>query len=166
MGLSHRYGPRSILRKGSQRSVVRASPSIPRATTGARSKPSVAIVVRLGQVAIALVWRTFGRWHYVIGEIPEPVLAIRFVGVKEFQIQVDVLFAAGAEQVHVPDAAIVIASRRNLLAQRLVPEMRVTDLDLHRHADLDLLDRAWKLRGNISAYDAMYVALAEAIHLS
>ena len=38
-----------------------------------------------------------------------------------------------------------------------------TDLDLHRHAHLDLLDRAWKLRDNISAYDAMYVALAEAI---
>jgi predicted nucleic acid-binding protein len=27
----------------------------------------------------------------------------------------------------------------------------------------DLLGRAWKLRDNISAYDAMYVALAEAI---
>ncbi len=39
----------------------------------------------------------------------------------------------------------------------------LTDLDLHRHAHLDLLGRAWKLRDNISAYDAMYVALAEAI---
>jgi predicted nucleic acid-binding protein len=39
----------------------------------------------------------------------------------------------------------------------------LTDLDLHRHAHLDLLDRAWKLRDNISAYDAIYVALAEAI---
>ncbi|MGH9311130.1 MAG: type II toxin-antitoxin system VapC family toxin [Vicinamibacterales bacterium] len=39
----------------------------------------------------------------------------------------------------------------------------LTDLDLHRHAHLDLLDRAWKLRDNISAYDAVYVALAEAI---
>jgi len=39
----------------------------------------------------------------------------------------------------------------------------LTDLDLHRHAHLDLLNRAWKLRDNISAYDAMYVALAEAI---
>ena len=39
----------------------------------------------------------------------------------------------------------------------------LTDLDLHRHAHLDLLDRAWKLRDNIGAYDAMYVALAEAI---
>ena len=39
----------------------------------------------------------------------------------------------------------------------------LTDLDLHRHVHLDLLGRAWKLRDNISAYDAMYVALAEAI---
>ena len=37
------------------------------------------------------------------------------------------------------------------------------DLDLHRHAHVDLLARAWKLRDNISAYDAMYVVLAEAI---
>ncbi len=36
-------------------------------------------------------------------------------------------------------------------------------LDLHRHAHLDLLTRAWKLRENITAYDAMYVALAEAL---
>jgi predicted nucleic acid-binding protein len=39
----------------------------------------------------------------------------------------------------------------------------LTDLDLHRHAHVDLLGRVWKLRDNISADDAMYVALAEAI---
>ena len=37
------------------------------------------------------------------------------------------------------------------------------DLDLHRHAHVDLLGRAWRLRDNITAYDAMYVTLAEAI---
>ena len=39
----------------------------------------------------------------------------------------------------------------------------LADLDLHRHPHVDLLARAWKLRDNVSAYDAMYVALAEAI---
>jgi len=38
----------------------------------------------------------------------------------------------------------------------------LVDLDLHRHAHLDLVTRAWKLRANITAYDEMYVALAEA----
>ena len=37
------------------------------------------------------------------------------------------------------------------------------DLDLHRHGHADLLGRAWKLRDNVTAYDAMYVVLAEAM---
>ena len=36
-------------------------------------------------------------------------------------------------------------------------------LDLHRHPHLELLMRAWALRGNITSYDAMYVVLAEAL---
>ena len=39
----------------------------------------------------------------------------------------------------------------------------LVDLDLHRHAHLDLLIRAWKLRENVTAYDAIYIALAEAL---
>jgi len=39
----------------------------------------------------------------------------------------------------------------------------LASVDLHRHAHLDLLPRAWKLRENITSYDAMYVALAEAL---
>jgi predicted nucleic acid-binding protein len=39
----------------------------------------------------------------------------------------------------------------------------LADLDLHRHPHLDFLSRAWKLRENVTAYDAMYVALAEAL---
>jgi predicted nucleic acid-binding protein len=40
----------------------------------------------------------------------------------------------------------------------------LADLDLHRHAHLDLLTRAWQLRENVTAYDAMYVALAEGLN--
>lgn len=36
-------------------------------------------------------------------------------------------------------------------------------LDLERHAHEPLLDRVWELRRNLSAYDAVYVALAEAL---
>ena len=39
----------------------------------------------------------------------------------------------------------------------------LTDLDLHRHAHLDLLGRAWRLRDSVTTHDAMYVALAEAM---
>jgi predicted nucleic acid-binding protein len=39
----------------------------------------------------------------------------------------------------------------------------LADFDLHRHSHVDLLTRAWKLRENIAAYDAVYVALAEAL---
>jgi predicted nucleic acid-binding protein len=39
----------------------------------------------------------------------------------------------------------------------------LADLDLHRHAHFDLLRRAWRLRDNVTAYDAMYIALAEAL---
>ena len=37
------------------------------------------------------------------------------------------------------------------------------DFDLRRHSHVDLLGRAWELRDNLTAYDAMYVALAEAL---
>jgi predicted nucleic acid-binding protein len=37
------------------------------------------------------------------------------------------------------------------------------DLDLQRHAHEPLLDRVWRLRENLTAYDAVYVALAEVL---
>ena len=36
-------------------------------------------------------------------------------------------------------------------------------LDLTRHAHEPLLGRVWELRRNLTAYDAVYVALAEAL---
>jgi len=39
----------------------------------------------------------------------------------------------------------------------------LADVDLHRHAHVDLLARVWELRDNVTSYDAVYVALAEAI---
>ena len=39
----------------------------------------------------------------------------------------------------------------------------LADFDLLRHAHLDLMARAWQLRESVTVYDAMYVALAEAL---
>ena len=36
-------------------------------------------------------------------------------------------------------------------------------LDLQRHSHEALLERAWDLRANVTSYDAVYVALAEAL---
>ena len=36
-------------------------------------------------------------------------------------------------------------------------------LDVERHAHEPLLERVWSLRSNMTAYDAVYVALAEAL---
>ncbi len=37
------------------------------------------------------------------------------------------------------------------------------DLDLERYGHVDFLPRVWQLRRNVTAYDALYVALAEAL---
>ena len=39
----------------------------------------------------------------------------------------------------------------------------LASLDLERHSHEPLLQRAWALRDNLTAYDAVYVALAEAL---
>jgi predicted nucleic acid-binding protein len=70
---------------------------------------------------------------------------------------------------HLLDVEVVQGLRR-LVRSGEIPSVRaneaigdLADLDLHRHGHLDLLDRAWRLRDNLTVYDAMYVALAEAI---
>lgn len=39
----------------------------------------------------------------------------------------------------------------------------LADFPMHRHPHVSLLHRIWGLRHNLSAYDASYVALAEAL---
>ena len=81
------------------------------------------------------------------------------------------LFRDG-DELHAPhllDVEVVQGLRRLVRTGEVAPGRAdeaiadLIDLDLHRHAHVDLLARAWKLRDNVSAYDAMYVALAEAI---
>ena len=84
------------------------------------------------------------------------------------------LFREG-DELHVPhlvDVEVTQGLRRLVRAGDVTPRRAaealedLAGLDLHRHAHVDLLDRAWALRNNITAYDAMYVALAEAIGAS
>ena len=70
---------------------------------------------------------------------------------------------------HLVDVEVLQALRRLVRMGEVSPSRAeevvadLSDLDLHRHAHLDLLARAWKLRDNVSAYDAVYIALAEAM---
>ena len=70
---------------------------------------------------------------------------------------------------HLVDVEVTQGLRRLVRSGEVSPDRAteaiadLVDLDLHRHAHLDLLTRAWKLRENVTAYDAMYVALAEAL---
>ncbi len=59
--------------------------------------------------------------------------------------------------------------RRLTLTGKLKPADAQARLDLYqglvirRHAAEHLLERVWQLRGNLTAYDALYVALAEGL---
>ena len=70
---------------------------------------------------------------------------------------------------HLLDVEVAQALRRLVREGDVTPgraEEAIEDLtlfQLRRHAHVDLLGRAWELRNNITAYDAVYVALAEAL---
>jgi predicted nucleic acid-binding protein len=73
---------------------------------------------------------------------------------------------------HVPHLLDVEAcsALRRLAREKLIEdndaEAAIEDLlalDLQRHSHEGLLERAWALRPNLTSYDAMYVALAEAL---
>ena len=86
--------------------------------------------------------------------------------------RVAILISDAATGVHVPhliDVEVVSALRR-FARERDIDEdeaasaiQNLLALDLQRHSHEGLLERVWALRQNLTAYDAMYVALAEAV---
>jgi predicted nucleic acid-binding protein len=70
---------------------------------------------------------------------------------------------------HLIDVEVTQALRRYVqegdldlgAAQAALDDFR--SLDIERHSHEPLLDRVWALRNNLTAYDAVYVALAEAL---
>ena len=80
--------------------------------------------------------------------------------------------ALADDSVHVPhliDSEIAHAMRRQVLNRSVSPDDGWSALDtwrrlgVVRHPVAGLLDRVWQLRENVSAYDASYLALAEAL---
>ena len=77
--------------------------------------------------------------------------------------------AIGLHAPHLLDVEVVSVLRRFVSdgslddeeAQAAIGDLMA--LDLQRHAHEALLERAWALRDNVTAYDAVYVALAEAL---
>lgn len=70
---------------------------------------------------------------------------------------------------HVLDVEVVHTLRRLVLRRELTPPRAreavadLAGLQLTRYPHTPLLDRAWELRTNVSIFDAVYVALAEAL---
>ena len=68
---------------------------------------------------------------------------------------------------HLIDAEVVSALRRVALAREASPQRARTALDyfltlpLERYPTTILLDRVWRLRHHLTAYDGCYIALAE-----
>ena len=68
------------------------------------------------------------------------------------------------------DAELLSVLRRLVLADKLQEGHALralataNRLGLRRHPSRSLWPRAWELRTNLSAYDALYVALAEQLH--
>jgi predicted nucleic acid-binding protein len=75
----------------------------------------------------------------------------------------------GLHAPHLLDVEVAQALRRFVrdgeldsgVARAALEDLR--SLDLERHGHEPLLDRVWALRPNLTAYDAVYVALAEAL---
>ena len=77
--------------------------------------------------------------------------------------------ALGLHIPHLADVEVAQALRRYAMDGEVEPKeagLALEDfraLDLQRHAHEPLLNRVWQLRQNLSAYDAVYVALAEVL---
>ncbi len=73
---------------------------------------------------------------------------------------------------HLIDVEVIHALRRLIAARELTEDRAAdvrsdfADLAIVRYAHHPLAERMWELRGNLTAYDAAFVALAEALGAS
>ena len=87
-------------------------------------------------------------------------------------LKVESRLFAPRETLHAPhllDLEVAQALRRLAAAGTLVPGRAsealedFADFPVHRYPHTPLIPRVWELRGSLTAYDAAYVALAEAL---
>ena len=77
--------------------------------------------------------------------------------------------AVGLNAPHLADVEVAQALRRYVREGEIDPSSAAAaledlrSLDLERHSHEPLLGRVWALRESLTAYDAVYVALAEAL---
>ena len=81
--------------------------------------------------------------------IADPALSLHVPHLADIEVTQALRRYVNDGDLEAADAAIALADLRAL--------------DLERHAHEPLLDRVWALRHHLSAYDAVYVALAEAL---
>jgi predicted nucleic acid-binding protein len=92
-----------------------------------------------------------------------------FLGGEDAEWVEDVIAGEGLHAPHLLDLEVANVLR-GLVRKRLVTDRRawhvledLVELAIHRYSHLPFVERIWQLRSNLSAYDASYVALAEAL---
>jgi predicted nucleic acid-binding protein len=106
------------------------------------------VIVLDASAAVELVLQTaIGR--KIAHRIADPAVALHAPHLIDVEV-------TQAIRRYTRDGALSAAAARAALQDLL-------DLDVQRHSHEPLLDRAWQLRANLTAYDAVYVALAEAL---
>ena len=85
----------------------------------------------------------------IAARIADPALSLHVPHLADIEVAQALRRYANDGGLDAADAAVALEDLRSL--------------DLERHAHEPLLDRVWALRHNLSAYDAVYVALAEAL---
>jgi len=101
--------------------------------------------------ASALVELLLGseRGRAIARRIAEPSLGLHVPHLADVEVAQALRRFVGDGELDPVEAALALQDLRSL--------------DLERHGHEPLLDRVWALRQNLTAYDAVYVALAEAL---
>lgn len=106
-------------------------------------------MIVLDASAVVELALTTAAGRAIAARIADPAIALHVPHLLDVEVAHALRRLASSGDIDADDAMSAIAVLR--------------DLPLERHRHDDLLDRVWALRRNLTAYDAVYVALAEAL---